>query len=306
MLEEEAGLEVGADVQQLAVAGVADGHRHVAAVRRVGHQVGQRLVVHQVVHAHAVGKFREVEHGLAVGAQRRAGQPEESRHAAVHRRGELAQLLAVPGELVEVAVAEQVRARHLRQRGAERRARAGAHRVADQVLAEVDGAVAGEVDVGERAVGELDARQLLAFRADADHGEAVAVEGPQRAVRREAQAAHQVRRALRPENALFLQVAVVLEDAPVAGVVVVGAVEQRGAGEDVAPGEGLHGGHVGHVLVLRKVKAAILAAAAGVATGRGQGWPVRGRPAMRVFRQLPRPPGGQSGGAGGKMQVVSA
>ena len=60
------------------------------------------------------------------------------------------------------------------------------------------------------------------------------------------QAADQVGGAVRPEHALFVQVAVVLDDPPVAGMVVIGAVEQGGTDEDVALREGLDGGYVSH------------------------------------------------------------
>ena len=64
-------------------------------------------------------------------------------------------------------------------------------------------------------------RQLLAFGAYAKHGKVLAVEGPQSAVFIKLQALHQVRGALGPEYAFFIQVAVVLDDSPVAGMIIV-------------------------------------------------------------------------------------
>ncbi len=75
----------------------------------------------------------------------------------------------------------------------------------------------------------------------------IAVEGPEVPVRAELQATHQVGRALGPQHApFFVQIGIVLNDPAVTGVIVVGVVEQRRSGEDVAFLERLDRGFLGH------------------------------------------------------------
>jgi hypothetical protein len=55
-------------------------------------------------------------------------------------------------------------------------------------------------------------------------------------------------RAFGPQHAFLVQIAVVLDDPAVSGVIVFRVIQERGSGEDVAFLERLQRGFVGHFL----------------------------------------------------------